>query len=380
MNKVRAAAVLLCLLASSCIPLRRNLVMTIPGEPQKPVRFAGIEQSLNPARVSKLLIIHGMGNHDFQYADRLIELLSAQLKLDPFACQANKVPIKDAAGAPPYAEMTICDYRRTSDQSVLRIYTLLWSPLTRHLKERNLDYDWKNYGSGRRWVNRKIKDAIIDNSVSDAVLFAGQFAPRMRYAVEQAICAMIKDHDLLIPCTLQDYSAGAEAGQSDVFIVTHSLGSMMLFESLASLGRSSPEAIKVLGSHIKLVAMLANQLPLLQLARYRIVQSTVTLTDNQPEATLDLQFDSLFMLREPKEPLTIVAFNDRNDLLSYPMPDDWPKLFPNFAGRVTFVNGFNANAPYAILGIVADPSAAHSGYWHNPRILRVLAKGYPVTN
>ena len=228
MNKVRAA-VFLCLLAGSCIPLRRNLVMTIPGEPQKPVRFAGIEQSLNPDMVSKLLIIHGMGNHDFDYAERLIKPLSVELKLTPLACYADKVPIKDPAGAPPYAEMTVCDYRRATDQSVLRIYTLLWSPLTSHLKVRNLEYDWKHYGRGRRWINGLIKDAIIDKSLSDAVLFAGQFAPRMRYAVEQAVCAMIKDHDLSTPCTLQGYSASTI--QSDTFIVTHSLGSMMLFRS-----------------------------------------------------------------------------------------------------------------------------------------------------
>jgi|ERR1051325_166589 hypothetical protein len=377
MNKVREAVALFCLLASSCIPLRRNLVMTIPDAPTKPVQLSGIEESLNTAAISKLLIIHGMGDHDFTYADPLTKGLSAQLKLTPFSCYANRIPIKDDAGAPPYAEMTVCDYRR-ADLKVLRVYTLVWSPLTTHLKLRNLEYDWKQYGNGRCWANRAIKDAIIDHALSDAVLYAGQFAPRMRYAVAQAICVTIKDqYELSAPCRLHENSPSVDTERSDIFIVTHSLGSMMLFESLAELGRESPKSIAELGRHVKLIAMFANQLPLLQLARYRVAQSTVTLPADEPEVTLDLKFDSLFMFRPPQKPLTVVAFNDRNDLLSYPMPDNWPQLFPNFAGRVKFVNAFNTNALYAIAGIFANPASAHGGYWDNRKIMRVLAKGYP---
>lgn len=377
MTTVRAVVIATTFFFCACVPIRRNLVVTVPGAPHgTAVQFTGIEASLGAKPLAKLLVIHGMGEHDFQYADRIIASLQTQMRLTPFACHARRIGINfpdDAAH--PDSEMTICDYRR-ADGKVLRIYTLLWSPLTTSLKHQNLKYDWTQYGSGRKWANRAIKESIIDRSLSDAVLYSGGFAPHMRYAVKQAICATINDqYDLSSPCTL-GISASRDTIASDVFIVTHSLGSMMLLESLDELGRSAPEAVGVLGRHVKLVTMLANQLPLLALARRESGAAAMGAVRSDNAGT-NLRLDAFFALRKSQEPLMIVAFSDQNDLLSFPIPDDWPVMFPNLAGRVTFVNAFNANAQSAILGIVANPGTAHTGYWANKNVARVLSRGYP---
>lgn len=73
--------------------------------------------------------------------------------------------------------------------------------------------------------------------------------------------------------------------------------------------------------------------------------------------------------------LTFIAFTDPNDLLSYAVPDDWQiSLFPELAERARFIN-VAVNNTWPILGIVAEPNAAHNDYWTHPWIIDLLVNG-----
>jgi hypothetical protein len=70
-------------------------------------------------------------------------------------------------------------------------------------------------------------------------------------------------------------------------------------------------------------------------------------------------------------PLTVVAFTDPNDLLSY-------RLVPEAIGTadVRLINVILSNAP-TIGGWVERPDVAHMGYGDNPWVMRYLVEGHP---
>ena len=361
------------LLLGACLPIRRNLAVSVPSGDSSAAQFEGISASLDREPLAKLLLIHGMGDHDFTYADRIISSLDRRIGLEPRSCHAQKLEIVapfDPLQRKSY--LTVCDYARKRDGKLLRIYTLLWSGLTRDLKYRNLEYDWTKYRKGRKWLNASVKADIIDKSLSDAVLYAGSSAPLLRYPVSQAICATIRDtYDLSSPCRLVADGVSPQSG-ADVFIVTHSLGSMMLLETLDEMGKTAPKEIAAFGQDTKLIVMLANQLPLLALAREQSAPPAATALDG---GAATLQLRAFFAQRDAIDPLRVVAFSDRNDLLSFPIPDAWQSLFPHMADKVQFVNVLNANAKWALLGVIANPGTAHTGYWNNSMVGHFIADG-----
>ena len=75
----------------------------------------------------------------------------------------------------------------------------------------------------------------------------------------------------------------------------------------------------------------------------------------------------------PRPHLTLVAFTDPNDLLSYTLPPE--RYEPE---GVTVHNILVSNAP-AYFGLLERPDTAHLNYLSNPDIGRLIACGQPAS-
>ena len=377
--------ILLVSLLTACLPLYQQKIWEAhppDGEPAgsfpgitSPYLVAAPEGAMPgdrwPDHPMKILIIHGMGDQELGYAADTITKLSKRLGLhkvteaDPFQIRRPGFPSAD------YGSVSVEWYSDGRDTFIF--YSVLWSPLTRAFEKKYVDFDWSGPTHGRVWADRKLKRHLIDQSFTDAFLYAGAFHEHMQYSVRQGLCLMMtRAESLDVDCDWNDLAPPAE-----VFVITHSLGSILLLETLGAMvdaegaeGHAAEELI----NQARVVALLANQLPLFRLARLEQPEP------QRAQLPFDEQMNRLFRTRA-KNPnvdfLPFVAFSDPNDLLSFPVPDDWKEtLFPNsgLAEHARFIN-VALNNTWPIAGVVALPSSAHTGYWTNDWVIELLVNG-----
>jgi len=118
------------------------------------------------------------------------------------------------------------------------------------------------------------------------------------------------------------------------------------------------------------VYMMANQLPLLQLGRDKPEVTNMLEAYCQPGGGM---VDKRYLKQ-----LSIVAFSDPNDLLSYAIPpkfsENW--LDSRFCPNITNVIIGVANVVGVFgLGEIANPLEAHVGYDGDERVIGIIAKG-----
>jgi hypothetical protein len=120
--------------------------------------------------------------------------------------------------------------------------------------------------------------------------------------------------------------------------------------------------------------MLSNQLPLLEAGRegQQVVGQTATYCG--PNATKPGRFFGKTQ---------IVAFSDPNDLMSYPVPDQFAdkfiesRLCPSITNVMINVASVNS---FLGLGEVANPLSAHQGYGPDERVGALIARGAGNSN
>ena len=116
--------------------------------------------------------------------------------------------------------------------------------------------------------------------------------------------------------------------------------------------------------------MLANQLPLLALS----IEPPSVQDQTESYCTPDGALADQRALKK----LSIYAFSDPNDLLSYPIP---PHLVHRYVDSrlcpsVTNIS-INVTQPIDFFGIseVANPATAHGDYDHDERVIEIIAHG-----
>lgn len=361
---MRPSLLVVVLLALGCAHVSKPWVAGHRAE--QPI-VCGIRDALSDASV-RVLIIHGMGPQEtYDYDGDLRSGLRDALDLQIEGCSGPYRIVKSDDIVHDYGGVRVCTYRAKNGK-IVRTYTLLWSPLSRPYKTGALAYDWDwQFAGPRALLNRRLKQDLIDQSLSDAVLWSGGLSGKITYSVQQAICAALTEQtDLTRPCQAKPT---AESSNSYLVVVTHSLGSMAFLGALRDMYMSSDTkaVAQLMVEHLGWVGMLANQIPLLALAEMY-------------EPPTDKSVSYVFGSLQPAfggrvEPLPIVAFSDPNDLLSYPIPDNWTvSLFPELGNSVKFINYPVRNA-LPILHLFSDPNKAHVGYWRNRRVIAALADG-----
>jgi hypothetical protein len=359
--------------------LLRLLTLLIPGllaactTPYRPavvVRdstpFPGIANLVQNGggRPLDVILVHGMCTHDAAWANHGIDRIAGVVS-------AN-VPERAAASA---SGIELIERTQQIGGTPVRFHALIWSPLTAPLK-RQLDYDntgtptdCSAAGNGeckpkRAWLNGYVKDRLLNDCLSDAVIYEGASHDAIRDAMVESVSRIIERNP---------------NGDRTLAVVTESLGSKILFDALSSMLESTQPRTRELGleasRRLGLLFMAGNQLPILGLSEQSIDSRPDNRTAGAPDALqrfLELRRrQSLTPRAETVARLAVVAFTDPNDLLSY-------RLLPaRYAAPDVAVADVLMSNARSWLGLIENPVAAHLDYLESPEVGDLIACGWP---
>jgi len=362
--------------------------------------FKGIETHMktkkpvgqNSHRIIKVLMVHGIGDHLPGYSTRLSNHLIHSLGLDKTEETVKVVEIRD----PRYYDekighLTIARYFNELTDRELLFYELTWSDITKEEKKA-IAYDVSGEFAFQRANINQVMKGFLNEHIADPMIYLGNSREKILRSVLQGSCWMTH-HGWT---DVADYQEGncvasrkshAYQQNEDYIFVTHSLGSRIVIDALTRAlemtqqteerkGSLSPEEKyeALLFDRMKEkefeVFMLANQLPLLQLGRAKpIVYGKIDQYCQKGGAHYD---DRFF------EKLSVIAFSDPNDLLSYSLPPNFrneymdSRLCPDITNVVLNV----ANVvPIFTLGEVANPLDAHANYDNDDRVIGLITNG-----
>jgi hypothetical protein len=323
-------------------------------------------------RSAEVLLVHGMCTHDASWAAQVVAQLTQALTdaTTPPAARPRTGPAVDP-------QIQIVPSTVETPAGRLRFDALIWSPLTVPLK-RQLCYDQTDkspicagepqYPFIRARINARVKDVLIDDCLSDAVIYQGVARDDIQRRMRDAILRVLAASD-------------APAGLP-LMVVSESLGSKVLFDTLLRMtheetgSRASQLSLRAV-DRMRFLVMAANPIPLLSLADQQItggdagaVRQAVPVPPDSLQVLLQER-----LARRPRSlvnrSLTLVALTDPNDLLSYTLPAE------RYASEdVTVYNILVSNAP-TWLGLLERPDRAHLDYLDNPDVGRLIACGLP---
>ncbi len=331
--------------------------------------FPGIAGAVaqDSTRQVDVVLVHGMCSHDAGWARDAMDNITRTIRNNteaqphPLAATANRIQVIER-----------------SDKvagGTVHLHSLLWSPMSNALK-RQLEYD--NTGTPtdcsqageckpkRAHYNGKLKDSLLNDCLSDAMIYQGQSNAAMRRAMIDAISTVLERAD-------------KRPDAAPLIVVAESLGSKLLFDALSDmLQPEAPQRMRELGQaaarRMAIVFMVGNQLPILGLAEQQLAPGVAPL--GPPDALQRFLALRRISSQAPKRSeslskLAVVAFTDPNDLLSY-------RLLPSrYAGPdVVIADVLVSNSP-TWFGLLADPFAAHLNYMQNKDVGAMIACGWP---
>ena len=260
----------------------------------------------------------------------------------------------------------------------------------------------------RTLANGYLKWSVLDRDLADALIYVGKYGDGMRAGMEAALCRAFS--------ATPHSSDSVDCSKADtlplnghIIFVTHSLGSRLTYDTLSPLGDAlhgrwlgAPLA-EYIKAHLVGVYMMANQLPMLGLAnvdpkwdplevnsqhpfeldRESEVKPTESAAKATPFEKNILAHDSLARLLSDREQyytkkqevaptLNLVSFNDTNDLLTWHLPP-WYAA-GSLRPRVNVTDIFVENG-VRWFGMLENPATAHSGYFSNRNVARVMMCG-----
>lgn len=341
---VRLAASLLLLLAVCGCATRYPKPVVQPAHRA----FSGIAARLQQEGTTvRVLFVHGMCSQNEK--DWITEGWDVAMKEFLDAEFRSRGPQVDVAQ--PF-QIVSREYDLTAGRKILASF-IIWSKATEDDKK-TLWYDRLENEGGqfpleRAALNNRLKRDLVNDCLSDAVIYAGYRSQELRDGLKEAFCRGI------VGCM----------PDAPLIIVTESLGSKMTIDALKELAAAGRPGL--LRSSNQLF-MMANQLPLLGLAFRRSPGA-----DAGGDREL-IEFRRLWNQARAadgpgpvrgSDPPYVVAFTDPNDLLSYRLrPDD----------STSNVLGSNTRT---YVGQIADPNAAHTTYERNREFMRLVLCGYP---
>jgi hypothetical protein len=316
-----------------------------------------------------VLLIHGMCTHTPDWADGAIKTLSNAVE--------TNAGTPGARAAAPADRITVVERDAPLAGGTAHFHALIWSPLTAALKQQ-LDYDSTGTPTDcsqageckpkRASLNAKLKDKLLNDCLSDAMIYEGDSHQAMRQAMVDTVTQVLERSE----------SGGATG---PLIVVAESLGSKILFDALsAMLQPEAPPRVHELGQRaarrLALVFMAGNQLPILGLAEQQIpaVRAATAGAQDSLQRFLALRRQQVGQRRaEEISRLAVVAFTDPNDPLSYRL---LPTRYKGPDVQIADVLVSNARTWF---GLIEDPFAAHLDYLVNPDVGRLMACGWPKT-
>jgi hypothetical protein len=213
-------------------------------------------------------------------------------------------------------------------------------------------------------INRSVKNYVLDWGFTDAVLSLGQ---TRAYLVEGIHQLIEKSVDVDAQGVRGD--AVVPASNQEFVIVSHSLGSYLIFSALdlpaddsGSLPPWKQKLQTVLG-HTSIVYFLANQLRLLELANLEnaVGPNIVQHLNTWGRLRAQYQASSAVPIRGDARP-QLIAWSDPSDLLSWSVPD---------IATVQVKNLYVKNATHWFW-LIENPASAHGNYDRNARVVKEM--------
>lgn len=261
-------------------------------------KIKGFRDILNEPNTTivNVLLTHGMGIHDIDYADGVIKYLVDQLELTNF----NQEPIQlfgetnnDKAGQ---SKLIVRTYKTKDKKKAIRFYITHWSDVTKPAKNWLKTIDKQPLGQ-RTITSHVLKEYLFADGFGDVLLYQSSgFQELIHMPIGTAIDKMTKD-------TNDDNAAN--------YIISFSLGSKVIFDFVRNATDAMADLCKKFESHLDGVFMLSNQLGLLALCDFDP-------SSKKPSFTKQLHKNSICGFNNDKT--TIVAFTDPNDLLGCRIP------------------------------------------------------------
>jgi len=262
------------------------------------------------------------------------------------------------------------------------------------------------------WLNRTLKDSLVDWGLADVLLATGQLGGILRDGIRQLMAKSAGfDPDqaaasLNAGAANEHYNWRAQLGSSKTldqeFVgVTHSLGAYLFFNALNPDAGAAPApeplqqqatttddkdaALRYILERTSLVYFFANQIEPLEIANLEITPAPAAPAfpsrglDAAPAATApaenfralvnrwkQMQTDFQTTLHPDdaaaRKKVQVVAWNDPSDVITFRVPK---------IGDVDVVNLYVQNA-HRWFGLFESPSGAHSDYAKNKDVLRVM--------
>jgi hypothetical protein len=354
---------------------------------------AALGATANPQRL-KVMMVHGIGTHPPGYSARFQRNLTAALGLN----QRDEVIKEIRLRAPeffadePLGHLRIFRYMNAAGTQEMLFYELSWSEITAPAKS-TLAYDTSGEHSYKRSDINHIVKVFLNDRFADPIAYFGDSHGRILESVTTGLCWMtISDWDDLPirgapACDGFRFTSLSDFREDELVFVTHSLGSRILTDAFqdeaesmrahilktaqTAEDRENLEAIvEVLKNKQIRIYMLANQLPLLQLGTS--LPPVVDNIDNYCRRN-GSDFEDRYFSK-----LSIVAFSDPNDALSYAIPPGYENAYIDSRLCPEIVNvSVNVAEPIDLFGFgeVVNPMTAHASYEDDPRVIGLIADG-----
>lgn len=365
-----------------------NRMCQIWGKP-----FVGIDAGLAKSKGrTKVLMVHGVGDHIPGYTTEFLEKLAKQLNLN--ARSEGQKNIKLSAPLVPgknLGNLRVTHLLNEENGKELTFYELTWSEITREEKallafDNSGEYDFR-----RAKINSMLKKFSNDTG-PDPIIYLGQSREAILAAFAQSFCWMATGDWEDLPesgkhaCNGLDDSNIDHIANDDYVLISHSLGSRITIDGMQRIAHMlanpakysdasrkigvSKKSIEALQNKHIPIFMLSNQLPILQLGRELPEVTGQNANYCDPKG-------ADYNKRMVSE-TSIVAFSDPNDLLSYGIPPGFSEKYldSRLCARITNVN-INIAKVMDAFGIsdLANPLQAHLGYDKDDRVIALLANG-----
>jgi hypothetical protein len=335
----------------------------------------------------QVLLIHGICPKDEKWVAQANRELAEALGMQ--AGPTTKRKIGDLGG-----ELHVG--RLVGDGPPVTTFALLWSPVTRPIREK-LCYDTtsktgscpgksEHLADARAWLNAKLKNEILDGCLAEAVYAMGKPGiEQLGSTIEKGLEIALNGGNELAPSDELNLQPVGEQ-TAPLFVIAQSLGSKLFVDAAIRMANRSCEASRNMGRALQRtvqVFMEANQLPILALAYNPPLDPPDCLGVKAARAGTSTGLGALVRLRQsaplregaavPKDvmrfPLKVAAFTDPNDLLSYTLVPAIDPASGIVASDIVVVND------WTWLGLYEDAMNAHTTYGAKCRVKQVIANG-----
>jgi hypothetical protein len=329
----------------------------------------------SPGSTVKVLWTHGMCTHPPNWVDgrmrRLVEAVGG-------TAETVSVRAVGSHGASMRTE------RISTGGKTIEVMFLSWSPLTASYKAA-LAYDSLTIDGGgvRATLNRELKGGLVNDCLTDVVVYGGPNGNNIRQAMNEAVCDALGGRFDGNECNVP-----GGASPTTLALITESLGSKLLCDAVlhiwnAANNSSDKTAVHRLAKSLaaaKVMYMLSNQVPLLDAAGSVALDKTLEPGPARAPPKMHTSAGDVFgLLSQARRlalpttgPMTVVAFSDPNDLLSYRIV---PAHLAEDLKEFRVINVLVSNDT-TYFGYLERPDTAHCGYPGNPHVFGMLARGY----